>query len=134
MQTIVRQFILKKTLVSSQITTDGIPLTGEAYGEIYVKNIIVKTDGTGLDGGTNFEIVCDNDKGGRTLFAETVENLGANVTKDFSTASLVGQPTILENGKKLIAKSTDDDCTGNGTIDIYLVLEKVDTPSHIELV
>ena len=131
---ILNRVILKKTVVSSTITTGGVDLTDNAFGELLITNVIVKSDATGLAGGTNFQVTTNNANGLTNILVETVANLGANKTVDMSSASISKQPTILENGKKITLKSTVGACTGAGTIDIYLVMEKVDQGASVNLV
>jgi len=119
-------FIIKKTLTSSNITQAGVDITGvSSNGELEIEQIICKTDGTGLATGTNFQIYSDNAKGLANIFVETVANLGASKTIDLETASITKQRTVLETGKKLIANSTVADCTGTGTIDIYIKFKRI---------
>lgn len=127
----IKQVILKKTIVSSTIKTTVQDLTSVAYGDFYVKNVIVKSDSTGLAGGTNFTIKSDNANGLANILVEAVANLGANKTVDMSSASVTKQPTVLESGKKLQFLNTAAVGTGAGTVDIYMVLEKVTPNSNI---
>lgn len=127
----IKQVILKKTIVSSTIKTTVQDLTSVAYGDFYVKNIIVKSDSTGLAGGTNFTIKSDNAKGLANILVEAVANLGANKTVDMSSASVTKQPTVLESGKKLQFLNTAAVGTGAGTVDVYMILEKVTPNANI---
>jgi hypothetical protein len=114
-------FLVKKTLVSSAVVQAGVDITGvSSGGELAIEDIVVKTNGTGLATGTNFVICSDNANGLANIFVETVANLGANKTMDLTGASVTKIRTVLETGKKLIAKSTVADCDGAGTIDIYI--------------
>ena len=118
--------IIKKTLVSSAVVQAGVDITGvSTTGELELVDVIVKTDSTGLAAGTNFEILTDNTNGLANAFVETVANLGASKTMDLNGASVTGIKTVLEVGKKFQAKATVADCTGAGTIDIYLVLRRL---------
>jgi len=117
-------FWVFKQLTSSDILTTGVPVTGvAAVGEIAIEDWVLKTDAaTGLAAGTNFELTTDNARGevAAGFGVETVANLGALKTVDKAETSVTGQNTILEVGKKVIAECTDVNCTGAGTIDVYL--------------
>lgn len=126
------EFWVKKTLTSSAITQAGVDITGvSTTGELAIEDVIVKTDATGLAAGTNFTISSNNVKGLANVFAETVANLGANKTIDLTGASVTKIRTVLETGKKLTAKSTVADCTGAGTIDIYIKLQRLTAAATI---
>src|SRR3990167_6962146 len=127
-------FWIKKTITSSGITTSAQDLTvASSGGQLYVRQIIAKTDATGLAGGTNFVILSNNAKGVVNIFVETIANLGANITKllrgvqpagDTTTSdggpTVTGLPTILEAGKKLQNKNTAAVGTGAGTMDVFV--------------
>jgi len=120
-------FVIKKTVVSSTIlTASAVDITGlSSGGELEVVNVIVKTDSTGLAGGTNFQILSNNAKGLANIFVETVANLGANKTMDLNAASVTKIRTILESGKKLQVQNTVANGSGAGTIDIYIVFRRL---------
>lgn len=120
-------FWLKKTVTSSDILeVSSVDITGvSSVGELMIEDVIVKTDVTGLATGTNFELLCTNDKGNPYIFRETVLNLGSYQTVELIDASVTGIKTILEVGKKLQVHSTVAACTGVGTIDIYIKLRRL---------
>lgn len=120
-------FAVKKTLTSSAIVQAGVDVTGvSSGGNIEILDIHMMTDGTGLAGGTNFEVRNNNAKGAALVFAETVANLGANKSERLGSGSATaGQPFVLESGKKITADSTAADCTGSGTIDLYIVCRRL---------
>ena len=114
--------VYKITGISSDIkqATFVTPLT--AYnGDVMIEQVIMKTDGTGLAGGTNFQVTTDNAQGLVGILSETVANLGANKTVDMFTASVVKQRTVIEQGKKIRISSTNADCTGAGAWTLYIV-------------
>lgn len=116
-------FWVFKQLISSNIIVAGVDVTGVAAGgEIAIEDWIVKTNGIGLAGGTNFELTTNNARGevAAGFGVETVANLGALKTVDKAGATVTGQNTVLEVGKKVIAECTVAPCTGAGTIDVYL--------------
>jgi len=117
------EFWIKKSVTSSNITfASPVDISSAStVGELAIEDVIVKTDSTlGLAGGTNFNIISTNVKGNPIFFSELVANLGGAVTVDLAKASLAGVENILETGKKLQIQSTVGDCTGAGTIDIYI--------------
>lgn len=132
------------TITSSTITTTAQNLTTAATGRLFVKQIIVKTDSTGLAGGTNFQILSNNAKGVVNIAVETVANLGANATRVLTTLppaadtttsdgvfSVTALPTILESGKRIQYSNTSAVGTGAGTIDIAIQFERVDDNATI---
>lgn len=130
------------TITSSSITTTAQNFTAPntaSGGRLFIKRVIVKTDATGLAGGTNFVLLTTNAKGVANFFVETVANLGANITLDSSpgvtgadvttskpTPSVTALATILESGKKIQFKNTVGAGTGAGTIDIAIQFERLD--------
>jgi len=136
-------FTIKKTLTSSGNTTSSQDLTSVATGQLLIEQIVVKTDSTGLAGGTNFEITTNNDKGLENIFVETVANLGGNITKVLSGAAggdtttsdahptVTAVPTVIEAGKKLQYNTTGAVGTGDGTIDIFVTFRRIDNGAKI---
>ena len=132
-------FWIKKTITSSAITTSAQALSSAATGQLAIAQIIVKTDATGLAGGTNFTILSSNAKGVVNIAVETVANLGANATKvlaglvpaaDTTTSdgafSVTAVPTVLEGGKAIQFLNTAAAGTGAGTIDVFIKFERID--------
>ena len=120
-------FVVKKALTSSAIVGAGVDVTGaSSVGDIEILNVIVNADGTGLAAGTNFTLNSNNAKGGTTAFFSTaVSGLGANGTISTTTASVTKGTHVLESTKKIVAKCTAADCTGTGTVDVYLVCRRL---------
>lgn len=114
--------LLKKTIVSSTITTAAQDLSTTSLGEFLVENVILKTNATGLAGATNFRVLSNNAVGALPILEEAVANLGASATVDIYTASVVKQRTVLESGKKLQYLGTASAGTGAGTITVYVQL------------
>ena len=118
-------FVVKKTLTSSAILQTGVDVTGASSGgALELLNAVLQTGGVGLAGGMNFQLVNNNANGATLFMAETVTNLGSAATIDLTTASVTKQKFMLESGKKITAKATIADCTGVGTIDIYLTFRR----------
>lgn len=132
-------FWVKKTITSSALTTTAQDLTSTATGQLFIKEVIVKTDATGLAGATNLEILTNNAKGVVNVFVEAVSNLGASVTKVMSAGAIQAEtttsdahptitalPTVLEAGKKMQFIGTSSAGTGAGTIDVFVCFERID--------
>lgn len=119
-------YVFKKLgVVSSTITQAGVDIsTASVAGQLSVVDIQVQTNATGLAAGTNFQVTSNNVSGLAVMFAETVANLGANKTMNLANASVTKTGGVLETGKKFTLKSTVADCTGAGTIDIYITLRR----------
>ena len=118
-------FVVKKTLTSSAILQTGVDVTGASSGGVLeLLNVVLQTGGVGLAAGTNFQLVNNNANGATLFMAETVVNLGSAATVDMTTASVAKQKFMLESGKKITAKSTVADCTGAGTVDVYLTFRR----------
>lgn len=124
-------FTISKTITSSAITTSAQDLSLVSTGRLLVDNIVLKTDGTGLAGATNFRILSNNAKGLAAILEEAVSNLGANKTVDIFTASVVKQRTVLETGKKLQFLGTVGAGTGAGTIDVIITFKRLDSGAQI---
>jgi hypothetical protein len=120
-------FTIKKTMVSSAVLESApVAITSASSGgELQIENVVVKTDGTGLATGTNFEVKTNNARGELNFFVETVANLGASKTVDMAGASVTGENTVLESGKILQVHATGADCTGAGEIDIYVTFRRL---------
>lgn len=126
--------MIKKVLISSNVITGGVDITGTASGgDIVIEEIFMETDGTGLAAGTNFTIEKDGGSGLLTFFSSVVSGLGANKTLTLSLGSVTPTTnlnrgvygTILESGQKLVAKCTSTNCTGTGTITLYIRARRV---------
>lgn len=119
-------FVISKTVTSSTITQAGVDLTAASIGgALEVVDVKVQTGATGLAAGTNFQVTSNNASGLAVMFAETVANLGANKTMNLANASVTKTGGVLESGKKFVLKSTVADCTGAGTIDVYITLRRL---------
>lgn len=129
-------FWVKKIVTSSAILlASAVDITGvSSGGDLAIEDVIVKTDATGLAGGTNFELKSNNAKGLLNIFVETVANLGATKTVDLTGASVVKIRTVLESGKKLQVQSTVAACTGTGTIDIWVKFRRIAATATIAAV
>ncbi len=124
-------FIVEKTLISSNILTSGVDITGTASGgDILIEEIWMETDvSTGLATGTNFTIEKSTGSGLRVFFSTLVSDLGSGVTMTLSMGTITPGTnslytlkggTVLESGGKLVAKCTGSHCDGAGTITLYI--------------
>ncbi len=120
------KFWISKNIESSAISTSQIDLTGVSSGsDLFINNIILQTDSTGLTTGTNFQITANNDRGLLMFFSESIANLGGNKTVDMSSASVANQPVLLESGKKLQYNNTGAGGTGAGDVTVYVEFERL---------
>ena len=120
------EFWLKKTLTSSDILTTGVDVTGvSSGGELAIEDVIVKSDGTGLAAMTNFELETNNANGLADFFVTVASGLGANKTIDLANASVTKIKTILESGKKVVARASAAHGTGAGTVDVYIKFRRL---------
>lgn len=123
-------FFLRKTLVSSDITTSAQDLSSVASGDLLIEDIIVKTDSVGLAGMTNFRILSDNDDGEAAILEQAQSGLGGNITFSLKNpnaqAGTVNEPTVLEAGKKLQFLGTSSPGSGAGTIEVIVKFRRID--------
>lgn len=124
--------VITKTLVSSTIPQDGVStvnITGvSSGGPLIIEEVTLNTNGTGLAGGTNFQLEISGNIYGSTgaIMAETVANLGANKTISGTNASITPlNGAVLENGAKIVATSTVGACTGAGVIQMQIKFRRV---------
>lgn len=125
-------FTVQKTITSSAIsTTTAQDLTNPATGNLYVDNIVLSTDSTGLAGCTSFNVLVSGNTYGTTVVASnTVANLGANATIDLNSAT-TKQRIVLENGAKLQYKGVGGTCSGAGKIQATVILKKASNQAQI---
>lgn len=124
------RFTIKKTITSSDIKTatdlDVTQVLQGAVGAI-IKDVVVRTDGTGLADGTNVSLKVSDGTTAIAFFTEAVANLGADAIVDLANASVTGIKAPISYGEKVVIDCTVADCTGDGTIDVYIEFEKLDT-------
>lgn len=125
-------FVVKKTLTSSAITQAGVDVTAvSTVGDIQIIDVTIQADATGLAAGTSFTLECNNTKGSAVFLSTAVSGLGANTLMDLDSASVVSKTVVLESGKKVVAKCTVADCTGTGTVDVYLVCRRLNNGASL---
>ena len=123
-------FSITKSLVSSGITTVAADLTTVANGRLYIEDIIVETDATGLAGGTNFVISSNDPVGTATPFSVATSSLGASATINLLTAT-TKQRIVLGAGYKLQFASTGSVCTGPGVAKVTVIFRRLDDNARI---
>ncbi len=130
------RFWISKTLTSSAVLNSAATdLTGVSSGRLAIVDVICKCNATGLATGTNFELKTNNAKGLLNFFVTAVSGLsGAVKTIDFANASVTKIKTVLESGKKIQFASSGDDCTGAGTLDVLICLERLDDDATVAVV
>lgn len=125
--------ITSKVITSSDLTTSTpIAITEYATGDLYIDNVIVSTDSTGLATGTALEIKVESPTYGlATFFSTAISGLGANKTIDLNTASVAKQHVVLRNGERLVANCTTLACTGSGKAKIDVIFKKATQGANI---
>jgi hypothetical protein len=115
-----------QTIILVQGLSSDIPIASAplsillAYNDVFIQNIVMMTDATGLATGTNFEVLTDDATGLKTIFASAVSGLGANATIDMYTASVTKQRTVVHKGKHLQIGNTVGAGTGSGKWYMYI--------------
>ena len=91
-----------------------------AYDDVFIENIVIMTDSTGLATGTDFEVLTDDATGLKTILSTAVSGLGANATIDMYTASVTKQRTIVHKGNHIQIANTVGAGTGSGKWYMYI--------------
>lgn len=118
-------FVVKKSLTSSAILQTGVDVTAvSTVGDILIEDYVVQADGTGLAAGTLFTMETNNAKGSAVFHSNALAGHAANTVMDKKSAT-TGKSVVLETGKKVVAKCTAADCTGVGTVDVYLLCRRL---------
>lgn len=126
---------IKKGVVSSTITTAGVAIcTASIGGELAIKNVILKTDPTtGLAGLATLKITTNNVNGNPIVMSTT--NVGAAVTSSMvpenTGSSATSAATVLESGKIIYATALTTAGTGAGTVDIYVLLQRLTAGANV---
>lgn len=124
------KFILSGLVKSLNIITGGVSLfgVGGISGSLFIHEILLESDATGLAAGTNIEIQNPNGFGIVKQLVTTVAKLGANMSIRGSIDGEVGylfRGCMLENSDYLTLNSTNLDCTGVGLVRISLLCERI---------
>lgn len=114
--------IILVTGLSSDIPISSAPANILlCYEDIYIENVTMLTDATGLATGTNFQLLTDDAAGLANIFVTTVASLGTSKTIDGATvASGSYQKTVIHKSKHLQISSTGAACTGTGVWYLYI--------------
>lgn len=118
------------TLTSSAITTSPQTLCTVTGDGVILDSVYLKTDSTGLAGGTNFQLKVTTPSSTAVAVAETVANLGASVI--VSTPSVTNIKSDIVGGGSITYLSTVGACTGAGKLYITLVFRKVGANSDCQ--
>ena len=124
------RFIVSGLVKSGNIVTVGVSLfgTGGISGSLFIHEILLESDATGLAIGTNIEIQNPNGFGIVKQLVTTVAKLGANMSIRGSIDGEIGylfRGCMLENSDYLTLNSTNLDCTGVGLVRISLLCERI---------
>jgi len=120
-------FIVEKKITSSDIlTASATNIAQFVWNWVILEDVIIRTDGTGLAWGTNFQLLAD----GIVFFAETVANLWADTIMDADTASVTGIKALLETWTKYVSvQNTAADWTWAWVATVQLICRKLDNVS-----
>lgn len=131
-------WFVKKGIVSSTITTTGVAISAVSIGgELAVKNAIFKTDPTtGIGGTTSLTLKANNVNGNLSIMATS--NVGAATTSSMVPLNTgttgTSSASVLELGKQLSLAATTTAGTGSGTVDCYVLLQRLTAGANLSLV
>lgn len=121
-------FVVQKQIVSSTLTTSDVNVFESLGNGLYIEEVVVRTDATGLAGPTNFTLKAD----GVSFFTTAVSGLWANAVISTKTASVLGTPVTIPAGTKYVTVTgTVASGTGAGVATVTLRCRKIDTNSTI---
>jgi len=122
------RFIASGFVKSSNIIIGGAGLFSSVSGSIFVREILIESDATGLAAGTNVEIQSNSGYGLLKQLVTTVAKLGSNMSIRGTIDGEVGylfHGCVLDNGNNLTINSTGINCTGNGLVRVTLKCERI---------
>lgn len=121
-----------RDVVSSTIKTATDLNIFQCIGNgVMVDEVIVRTDATGVAGGTALVLKAD----GVVFFQTAISGLGASAVKDMRSASVTGVKISVPVGTKYITvNSTVADCTGAGVATVTLVTRRLDSNSTVDAI
>ena len=122
-------FSITRDVVSNTLTTSDLNIMQSVGNGLVIEDVLVSTDGTGLAGGTNFQIKVN----GIAFFAETVANLGANKFINLTKASVTGTQASVEGSEYITVNTTAASGTGAGIATVIIRFRKLDVNSSIVL-
>ena len=136
-------FVITKKITNSNIATStnattGLDLTNPVTGSLFVDDIIITTDTTGLATSTPWNqqctgvnIMASGNSASSTVMAVTsVGTLEANETLNFTNASS-SQKIRIDNGSKLMILPLTKPCQGSGVTTFTIIFKKTDARSSI---
>jgi hypothetical protein len=114
--------IVQTDVVSSTLTTTDLAIFQTTGSGMVITECIVRTDATGLAGGTNLVLKAD----GIVFFSTAVSGLGASSVKDIKNASVTGSKVSIPDGvKNITIATTVANGTGAGVANVTLVCQNV---------
>ena len=119
-------FQVQKDVTSSAILTSDTNIIQAIGNGLLIDEVVVRTDATGLAGGTNLQLKAD----GVIFYSTAVSGLGANAVVDLRTATVKASKITVPPGTKYISiSSTVGACTGAGVATVTLKFQKLDSNS-----
>lgn len=122
-------FLVTKNVVATAVLTTATNLTTAATGRLFLKNIILDTDSTGLNSTVNaFTInVAGNTFGATALLSQVTSALGANVSLSFLGATpTTYKGAVIDAGANLTFQVATAAATGVGKIRMTLEFVRLD--------
>lgn len=123
------QFMVQKDITSSTIKTATATNVFEVEGNgVVIEDVYVRTDSTGLAGGTAFQLLAD----GVVFFSTAISGLGASKVLDLANATVTKiKAPILAGTKYIAVQNTVADGTGAGIISVFIKVRRGDTNSSV---
>lgn len=128
---LVGTFVFQVT--SSTITTSFVNKILVIGADIFVEDVIVETDATGLAGATLFQVKKSDTTGNPIIFSESVSNLGANKTYDLSSATIKNR-SLVAAGTYIGVLGTASAGTGTGVARITIKYRRTDENAKLQVV
>lgn len=119
-----------KDIVSNTITTSDQNLMLVLGNGGIIEDVVVRTDGTGLAGSTNFVLKAN----GVTFFSTAVSGLGANAAVDLDRASVSKTRVQIPGNSYITFAGTVGAGTGAGVATVTVKLRKLDANSDLQAV
>lgn len=119
-----------KDITSSTITTSDQNAFLVVGNGIAIEDVLVRTDGTGLAGATNFVLKA----GGVTFYSTAVSGLSANVAVDLDRASVTKSRVVVPGGAYITFAGTASAGTGAGVATVHIRYRRLDANSDLQAV
>lgn len=123
-------FVEGRDIVSSTITTSDQNAFLVLGNGIVIEDVLVRTDGTGLAGATNFVLKA----GSVTFYSTAVSGLGANVAVDLDRASVTKSRIAVPGGAYITFAGTVGAGTGAGVATVHIRYRCLDSNSELQAV